>query len=221
LEVLSIRNLSKTYTEEENPVHALRDISFAIVEGEFVGLSGPSGSGKSSLLNILGLTDSPSTGELFLCGKKIDFTDGRSLVAYRRSQLGYIFQYFNLIPSLTAVENVALTALLNGCTYSEAEEKARQLLGKVGLTPRCDHLPEHLSGGEMQRVAFCRAIVHQPKVLLADEPTGNLDSDTGAQIILMLKALAAEGTAVVMATHNDSALRQVSRRLNLRDGVLV
>ncbi len=183
-------------------------------------LCGPSGSGKSSLLNIAGLTEAPSEGEVFLAGERAPFSNEEALTAMRKKSIGFVFQYFNLLSSLSALENVATTLLLNEVPWNEARRQALELLGRVGLSARAHHFPEELSGGEMQRVALARAIAHRPKLLLADEPTGNLDSVTGDGVLSLLQEVAKEGTAILMVTHSDRAASHCDRRLNLLDGKL-
>ncbi|MBN8549466.1 MAG: ABC transporter ATP-binding protein [Deltaproteobacteria bacterium] len=220
LPLVSLLSVSKFYSRAEERVSALREVSCDIKAGEFVGLAGPSGSGKSTLLNVLGLTDAPSSGSLSLQGEPVDFSKEAALRELRRTKIGYVFQYFNLVPSLTATENVAISLLLNGCSYRAAAAQARELLAKVGLEARALHLPQQLSGGEMQRVAFCRAIIHKPRLLLADEPTGNLDSHTGDAILDLIAEAALGGAGVIMASHNEQALKRCSRVMRMRDGAL-
>lgn len=219
--ILLLRSLSKDYLLGKVRVPALKSIDLELYRNEFVGLSGPSGSGKSTLLNIIGLTDVPSSGSVTFQDHAVDFRDENSLLKLRRSSIGYVFQYFNLIPSLSAVENVALSLLLNGKSFAEAAAQARELLCQSGLGHRLDHKPQELSGGEMQRVALCRAVIHRPALLLADEPTGNLDSHTGALILDLLEELAKAGTTILMASHNLEALSRCSRTIKLLDGGLL
>lgn len=218
--ILSLSAIAKDYIHGSLSVAALKGVNLELRRGEFVGLSGPSGSGKSTLLNIVGLTDSPTSGQLHFEGHAVNFADEREVLVLRRSKIGYVFQYFNLIPSLTAVENVALSRLLNGDSYQQAADAAAEVLRQAGLGGRLNHRPQELSGGEMQRVAFCRAILHRPVLLLADEPTGNLDSHTGASVLFLLENLAAGGTAILMASHNQDALARCSRQIRLLDGTL-
>jgi putative ABC transport system ATP-binding protein len=218
--VLTLKNVSKTFSRGTLSVVALQDVSLELRGGEFVALCGPSGSGKSSLLNIAGLTEAPSEGEVFLAGERAPFSNEEALTAMRKKSIGFVFQYFNLLSSLSALENVATTLLLNEVPWNEARRQALELLGRVGLSARAHHFPEELSGGEMQRVALARAIAHRPKLLLADEPTGNLDSVTGDGVLSLLQEVAKEGTAILMVTHSDRAASHCDRRLNLLDGKL-
>ncbi len=218
---LQITSLSKKYGEGEGAVHALREVSFGVSRGEFVALSGPSGCGKSSLLSIGGLVMSPSSGGISIAGEKIDFENEQSLARYRRTLLGYVFQYFNLLPTLTAEENITVTPLLAGVSSRDARMRARELLEQVGLSHRCEHRPHQLSGGEMQRVAVCRALAHRPHLILADEPTGNLDTKSGHAVLDLLKRAACEGAAVIMATHREDSLAWCGRVIRLHDGELI
>lgn len=219
--VLQVESLSKEYGQGEGSVQALRSISFALTSGEVVALSGPSGCGKSSILSIVGLVMPPTKGLVVLNGTRVCFDDERQLCQYRRSALGYVFQYFNLLPTLTAEENIMLTALLGGASAGGARARAVDLLRHVGLLHRRDHRPDQLSGGEMQRVAVCRALAHRPTLLLADEPTGNLDTRAGHAVLDLLKEAATEGAAVLMATHREDSLAWCHRVLRLHDGELV
>lgn len=218
--LLSIESLTKRYGEGDASVQALRSVSFAVSEGEVVALSGPSGCGKSSLLSIVGLVTPPSSGLVRLLGNPINFADEGTLARLRRTTLGYVFQYFNLLPTLTAEENVMVTALLAGRSSEQARQRAVELLAHVGLSARRSHRPHQLSGGEMQRVAVCRALAHRPALLLADEPTGNLDTKAGHAVLDLLKEAAARGAAVIMATHREDSLAWCSRVLRLHDGEL-
>jgi putative ABC transport system ATP-binding protein len=218
---LEITSLSKQYGQGEGAVHALRGVSFGVSRGEFVALSGPSGCGKSSLLSIGGLVMSPSSGRVVIAGEAINFENERNLARYRRTLLGYVFQYFNLLPTLTAEENVIVTPLLAGVSSRDARRRARELLEQVGLVHRCTHRPHQLSGGEMQRVAVCRALAHHPRLILADEPTGNLDTKSGHAVLDLLKKAASEGAAVIMATHREDSLTWCGRVIRLHDGELV
>jgi len=219
--VVAIKDLRRSFVQGLNVIDALRGVSFELRAGEFVGISGPSGCGKSTLLNILGLTDAPSAGEIFLLGARVAFQDEPALTALRRTKLGYVFQYFNLLPSLSALENVMLSLLLNGVSTHKAQQDSAALLSEMGLKDRLAHYPDQLSGGEMQRVALCRAVIHRPVLLLADEPTGNLDSTTGGQVLELLARYAARGTLIVMASHSQRALDRCSRVITLSDGSVV
>lgn len=211
-------HVSKTYRDGAAGVVALADVSCAILPGEFVALIGPSGGGKSTLLNLFGAMDAPDSGDVRIQGTStVGLKDG-PLTRLRRTQVGFVFQFFNLLPTLTAVENVELPLLLQGERPKQARERATAVLAEVGLDDRLTHKPSQLSGGQMQRVAIARAIVHRPAVLLADEPTGNLDTKAGEQIIALLAGLNAGGQTVIMATHSPDAAAAAHRVLRIRDG---
>jgi putative ABC transport system ATP-binding protein len=216
--MIQLTKASKTYRQGVREVHALRDVSLVIKEGEFVGIMGPSGSGKSTLLNLMGGLDQPTSGEVFIDGKALHDISDNDLTLIRRRRVGYVFQFFNLLPLLTAAENVALPLLLEGIPFSQVKPRAESLLKAVGLGERTDHRPEQLSGGEMQRVAIARALVSSPSVLLADEPTGNLDSHTSEGIFLLLKSLNEQGQTIVMVTHDPKAAAYGTRIITLKDG---
>ena len=199
-------------------MQALRDVSLDVNPGEFVGLAGPSGSGKTTLLNIAGLTDRPDQGRVLLGGEDVMFSNEPALIAARRTRLGYVFQSFNLISSMTVEENVSLPLLLNNVPIADAFRRTHELLDRVSLGHRRRHLPSELSGGEMQRAAVCRAVIHKPALILGDEPTGNLDSQSGAAVIDLLRLVAAEGAAVLMASHSEQALSVCDRTIHLKDG---
>jgi putative ABC transport system ATP-binding protein len=216
--MIELKNVSRTYAHGAKEIHALRDISLSIKAGEFLGVMGPSGSGKSTLLNIIGGLDQPTTGEIFIDSRPLHGISDDELTLIRRRRVGFIFQFFNLLPILTAAENVSLPLLLEGLPYSKIKPKADALLNKVGLGERTEHRPEQLSGGEMQRVAIARALIASPAVLLADEPTGNLDSRTSEEILHLLKDLHAEGQTIIMVTHDARAAAYGTRGITLRDG---
>jgi putative ABC transport system ATP-binding protein len=215
--VLEVRNLTKVYPMGEVEVHALRGVSLTIAEGEFVVLLGPSGSGKSTLLNILGGLDVPTSGETLYRGESLSNADERELTTYRRHKVGFVFQFYNLIPSLTARENVELATEI-----SDDPLPADEALALVGLAPRVDHFPSQLSGGEQQRVAIARAIAKRPDLLLCDEPTGALDLATG---VVVLEAIARVnedlGTSVAVITHNSGIGAIADRVLSMSDGHIV
>jgi putative ABC transport system ATP-binding protein len=218
--MIAIVNASKTYHQGEQEVCALRDVSFRIEKSEFLSIMGPSGSGKSTLLNLIGGLDQPTDGEIFIDGSPLHGISDDELTLIRRRKVGFIFQFFNLLPILTAVENVSLPLLLDGVPFSRIKEKAVHLLESVGLGTRIEHRPEQLSGGEMQRVAIARALVTDPAVLLADEPTGNLDSHRSEEILRLLKQLNRSGQTIVMVTHDSSAASFGTRIIRLKDGSL-
>src|SRR5512147_910916 len=203
--MIELKNASKKYQQGSREVHALRNVSLRIGKGEFLSVMGPSGSGKSTLLNIIGGLDQPTSGEIFIDNRPLHGISDDELTLIRRRRVGFIFQFFNLLPILTAAENVSLPLLLEGIPYSKVKPQAEALLQRVGLGERTGHRPEQLSGGEMQRVAIARALIASPAVLLADEPTGNLDSRKSAEILRLLKDLHTEGQTIVMVTHDSKA----------------
>lgn len=221
--LVQIRNLTKTYQRGDTTVEALRDVSLTVSEGAFIGVVGPSGSGKSTLLHLLAALDRPTAGYIQVRDWVLNALDGEARSQYRRSMVGLVFQEFHLIPTMTARENVALPLLLSGMPLDERSERARQMLRRVGLSDRRNHPPTELSGGEQQRVAAARALVGDPSLVLADEPTGNLDADTGAQIIDLLSRICrSENRTVVVVTHHREQIDPVADHIyHLRDGALV
>lgn len=220
--VISTRNLTKEYRRQEYHVYALREASIDIHRGEFVALMGPSGSGKSTLLNLVCGLDESTGGEIEIDGVNMATLDDDARTRLRREKIGMIFQTFNLLPTLSATENVSLPLRLRGISRREAEERANRMLERVGLGERRTHRPDELSGGERQRIAIARALIFEPPVLLADEPTGNLDSRTGEEILALLDELHREfNTTILMVTHNEEAARHCDRILRLRDGKVV
>jgi putative ABC transport system ATP-binding protein len=218
--MIELKNASKQYRQGGREIVALRDISLHIGKGEFLSIMGPSGSGKSTLLNLMGGLDQPTSGEVFINNRPLHNISDNELTLIRRRHVGYIFQFFNLLPLLTAAENVGLPLLLDGIPFSQIKPMAVALLEKVGLSQRIEHRPEQLSGGEMQRVAIARALITTPAVILADEPTGNLDSHTSEEIFLLLKALNDQGQTIVMVTHDSKAAAYGTRIITLKDGAL-
>ena len=201
------------------PVTALDSVSLEIGRGEFIAITGPSGSGKSTLLNLLGGLDHPTSGEVVVDGVHLERADDRELTLYRRLKLGIVFQFFNLLPSMSVVENVELPLLLRGDDAREARVKALEMLDQVGMARRSSHFPHQLSGGEMQRAAIARGLVHGPSLLLADEPTGNLDSANASQVLEVIAKIASRRTAtVIMVTHSDSVAALADRRIRMKDG---
>jgi len=216
---MEVKNVSKTYPSETGGVKALQDVSFSLQEGEFTALMGPSGCGKSTLLHLLGGMDVPTQGEIFLQGEKINAFRDVPLSLLRRSQIGFVFQFFHLLPTFSALENVEIPLLLAGTPREEARKKAAGQLEKVGLQDQGRRRPHQLSGGEQQRVAIARALVHRPKLVLADEPTGNLDSANGKGVLELLKKTASsQGCAVLMATHSREAADHADTLIIMRDG---
>jgi len=219
--MINLNKVSKTYRTDKVETLALKDIDLHVREGEFVAMMGPSGCGKSTLLNIIGLLDRPGKGSVEVGGTSVARYGDRQLAGMRNRTFGFIFQSFHLIPDLRVIDNVELPLLYRSGSGSERRRLAREALEKVGLGARMDHYPNQLSGGQQQRVAIARAIVGQPKVLLADEPTGNLDSKMGEEVMDILLKLNAEGTTVVMVTHDEREARRTHRIVRVFDGQLV
>lgn len=202
-------------------MHALRDINLEIPPRTFAAVTGPSGCGKSTLLNLLGGLDQPSSGEILVDGLRLDGADDAALTAYRRDRLGIVFQFFNLLPSMTAVENVELPLLLRGDRAPAARARAMEMLDLAGLTARAGAFPHQMSGGEMQRAAVARALVHRPSLVLADEPTGNLDSDNAARVLALFQKIASQGLAtLIIVTHSPEAAGYATRQIPMMDGRL-
>ena len=219
---LELRNLSKTYREGEAERVVLRDVSLTIAGGEIVVLVGRSGSGKSTLLNLIAGIDKPTAGSVAVNGTDLTALDEQARTQFRRRHIGFVFQFFNLIPLLTVEENLLLPLDLNGQADEKGVARARALLERVGLAGRGDSFPERLSGGEQQRVAIARALIHEPDIILADEPTGNLDADTAADVLALLDGLAREaGRTVLMATHSREVIGVADRIFTVQRGALV
>lgn len=215
--VIHLVKVSRSYGTP--PVTALDGVSLEIGEGEFVAVTGASGSGKSTLLNLLGGLDHPTSGEVVVGGMHLEKASDSELTLYRRERLGIVFQFFNLMPSMTVLENAELPLILSGGGGKVAREAAMEMLEEVGMRHRSEHFPHQLSGGEMQRAAIARALVHRPGLLLADEPTGNLDSGNADQVMGVLSKIASRRTTtVVMVTHSDSVAAMADRRIRMKDG---
>ena len=218
---LQTRELTKVYGEGETAVHALAGVSLEIERGGMAAIMGPSGSGKSTLLHLLGALDTPSSGEIQLAGQRYDGLDDGELTRLRREKIGFVFQFFNLLPSLSAEENVLLPALIAGRRDVQMRRRATELLGRVGLAERADHLPAELSGGEQQRVSIARALLTEPEIVLADEPTGNLDTRASGGVLQLLSELnESEGQTLVIVSHDPAAASTARRVVFLRDGRL-
>jgi putative ABC transport system ATP-binding protein len=214
--------VEKVYTGGEAPVHAVRGVSFTLERGDFVALMGPSGCGKSTLLHLAGAMDRPSAGRVIFNGRPLAGLDDRELTQVRRQEVGFVFQFFNLLPTLTIADNVALPLLLAGVRVEEAVRRASRLADRVGIAHRLHHYPPQVSGGELQRAAIARALVHDPALVVADEPTGNLDSENGAAVLALLVALNREsGITMLLATHAPEVASAAHRTLHMRDGRLV
>ena len=216
--LIQVTDICKVYNPGENEVRALDHVSLSIDKGEYVAIIGQSGSGKSTLMNMLGCLDVPSSGTYILNGTDVSSLSDDELSDIRNQEIGFIFQGFNLIPSFTAIENVELPLLYRGVSKSKRHELAIQALDKVGLGARMTHKPSEMSGGQQQRVAIARAIAHAPPVILADEPTGNLDSASSKEIIEILKKLHAEGRTVILITHDNEIAAQAKRVIRIKDG---
>jgi putative ABC transport system ATP-binding protein len=219
--LLEARELERSFGGGATAVKALHDVDLRVREGEMVAIMGPSGSGKSTLLHILGALDRPDAGSVAISGRRYDNLSDRELTKLRGGIFGFVFQFFNLLPTLTAAENVLLPALVNGERPSRYSSRVDDLMEMVGLGDRAAHVPSELSGGEQQRVAIARALLREPKLVLADEPTGNLDSASGATVMSLLRAVVDEGQTVVMVTHDPGAAALADRVIFLRDGTIV
>jgi len=220
--IVSLSNVEKVYRTDRMETVALHDVSLAIEQGEFVSIMGPSGCGKSTLLNVLGLIDRPTGGEVSFGGRNVGEVGDAELAPMRNRELGFVFQQFHLIPDLRVIDNVELPLLYRKCSGAERRRLAREALGIVGLENRVGHFPTELSGGQQQRVAVARAIVGKPRLLLADEPTGNLDSQMSEEIMLLLEQLNREqGTTIVMVTHDQAKADRTQRIVRMFDGQLV
>ncbi|MBK8934104.1 MAG: ABC transporter ATP-binding protein [Chloroflexi bacterium] len=217
--MIQVENLQKTYTLGHNEVHALRGVTFQVAAGEFVALTGPSGSGKSTLMHLLGCLDRPSDGRYLLQDRDVSRLSADEQAEVRNQHIGFVFQKFNLLPRITALENVMLPLLYRG-RVKDASQQATTALRTVGLADRAHHRPAEMSGGQQQRVAIARALVTDPAIILADEPTGNLDSRTGAEVLDLLLNLAANGRTILVVTHDPSVAGRAGRVLQMMDGVM-
>jgi len=217
--ILVAENVRKTYAGGETPVEAVRGVSLELQGGDFVALMGPSGCGKSSLLHLCGAMDRPTSGRLLVEGRNIGQLGDDQLTRLRRERIGFVFQFFNLLPTLTVMENITLPMLLGGQNAREAESRAEELYSRVGIVHRLKHYPQQLSGGEMQRSAIARALIHKPALLIADEPTGNLDSENGARVLDLLGELNRElNLTILLATHSAETAAAAKRIVRMRDG---
>jgi putative ABC transport system ATP-binding protein len=219
--LIEMKGITKDYEMGEAAVHALRGIDLEVTGGEFLAIVGPSGSGKSTLMNLIGCLDRPSSGEYYLDGRKVDELGDDDLARIRNKSIGFVFQTFNLLPRTNCLHNVELPLLYSSIGRKEREQKALEMLGRVGLGDRVYHNPSELSGGERQRVAIARALVNDPTIVLADEPTGNLDSRTGSEIMAIFSELNAEGKTIVLVTHEKYIAEYSRRVVYLRDGQVV
>ena len=218
--MIKMEHIFKIYEMGENKVYALDDVSLHVAAHEFVSIIGPSGSGKSTLMNMLGCLDVPTQGRYFLDGTDISKKTDDELAEIRNKKIGFVFQGFNLLPKLTAVENVELPLIYSNVSAKERHEKAKEALAKVGLEGRIDHKPIELSGGQQQRVAIARALITDPPIILADEPTGNLDSKSGKEVMEIFKNLNANGNTIILITHDSGVAAQAKRVVRIQDGKL-
>jgi len=216
--MIAFDNVSRIFEVGDQQVAALRDISLTLGQGEYVSLMGPSGSGKSTLLNLIGLLDRPSSGTYLLEGRNVSDLDDRQQAEVRSQKIGFVFQSFHLVPRLTAAQNIELPMMLAGISVAERQARVRELLQNYGLSERADHRPDQLSGGQRQRVAIARATVMNPRILLADEPTGNLDQATGREVMKLLENLVTQGITLVIVTHDVEIGARAQRQLHMLDG---
>jgi len=220
--LISLKNVTREYKTGERTVHAVDGVSLEIARHEFVAVSGPSGCGKSTLIHLLAGLEPPTAGEIFVDGLALHTADDAALTQYRRRHIGLVFQFFNLLPTMNVLENVSFPLLLQGVPSPESEARALELIDHVGLRERADHFVHQLSGGEQQRTAIARALVHRPSLLIADEPTGNLDSHSAAAVMELLEKIGADGlTTLIVVTHSDEVARAASRRVEMHDGKVV
>lgn len=218
--LIDLRNINKTYRNGDQELKVLKNINLTVEEGEFVAIMGPSGSGKSTLMNIIGMLDRPSTGEYFLENEDVANLGDKKLAKVRNNQIGFVFQQFFLLSKLNALQNVELPLIYAGVSQGSRKNLAKQYLEKVDLGTRMTHLPSELSGGQKQRVAIARALVNNPSIILADEPTGALDTKTGEQIMELLTELNSEGKTIIMVTHEPEIAAYAKRQIVIRDGVI-
>lgn len=218
--IIEIKNITRDFPLGNEVVHVLKGIDLTINKGEYVALMGPSGSGKSTLMNLLGCLDTPTGGTYVLNGKHVSEMQDEELAEIRNKEIGFVFQTFNLMPRTTALDNVALPMVYAGFSKNERNERATEVLTQVGLADRMDHKPNQLSGGQRQRVAVGRALVNKPSIILADEPTGNLDSKTSLEIMTLFDDIHANGNTVILVTHEEDVAQHAHRIIRLRDGVI-
>ncbi len=216
--LIEARNLSKTYDLGRTQVHALRDVSFTIEKNEYIAIMGPSGSGKSTLMNLIGCLDTATSGEYRLDGEEVSHLNDDRLASIRNRKIGFVFQTFNLLPRADIFKNVELPLIYAGLKKAERAERVRAAIESVGLTDRIDHKPSELSGGQRQRVAIARALVNRPSIILADEPTGNLDTQTGNDILSLFENLQKNGNTIIVVTHEEEVARRANRIVRIRDG---
>jgi putative ABC transport system ATP-binding protein len=218
--LITIQNIGRKYVIGSEVIHALKDVTLTINKGEFVALMGPSGSGKSTLMNILGCLDTPTKGEYILNGINVSHMSDNDLAEVRNSEIGFVFQTFNLLPRNTALDNVALPLIYAGINKENRHARAKKALENVGLGNRTDHRPNELSGGQRQRVAVARALINDPSIILADEPTGNLDTKTSIEIMSLMEDIHAKGNTIILVTHEEDIAMHAHRIVRMRDGLI-
>ena len=218
--IINVKDIKKSYTVGTQEVNALRGINLSVEKGEFISIMGPSGSGKTTLMNIIGCLDTPSSGEYELNGSLVSKLEDDELARIRNKEIGFVFQSFNLLARNSVLENVMLPLKYAGFNKSEAVKKSNEVIDKVGLTDRLAHTPAELSGGQQQRVAIARALVNKPSIIFADEPTGNLDSKTGKEVMTIFKELNASGQTIILITHEESIANQSNRIITIKDGLI-
>ncbi len=221
MKAVILRDVTKVYSTKFYQVVALRNVTLEIEEGEFIAIMGPSGSGKSTLLNLIGCLDKPTSGEVIVKGRNTSDLSDRELTNLRRDEIGFVFQHYNLIPTLTVEENIELPMIFKGLGKAEREKRAKELMEKLGILELAERRPNELSGGQQQKVAIARAMANNPSILLCDEPTGNLDTKSGEMVMETLKEMNEEGVTVVLVTHDESLKRFADRVVRLRDGMIV